>query len=126
MRKVDEGMRQVLSEAIPTLKDPRIGFVTVTAVETTSDLDQAKVWISVYGGERKRAATLEALEGASGVLQARIGRELRLRRTPRLTFVYDRAIEHGIEMTRLIDELAPPPDVPDADDADDADDRSDD
>lgn len=118
MRKVDEGVKQVLSEAIPTLKDPRIGFVTVTSVETTSDLDQARVWVSVYGNERKRAATLAALDSAAGVLQARIGRELRLRRTPRLTFVYDRAIEHGIEMTRLIDELAPP-DAPADDDADD-------
>jgi ribosome-binding factor A len=107
MRKVDEGVRQVLSEAIPTLKDPRIGFVTVTAVETTTDLDHAKVWVSVYGSEKAREATLRALEGASGILQARIGRELRLRRTPRLTFVYDRSVEHGVAMTKLIDELAP-------------------
>ncbi|MGL6280569.1 MAG: 30S ribosome-binding factor RbfA [Gaiella sp.] len=115
MRKVDEGVKQVLSEAIPTLKDPRIGFVTVTAVETTNDLEFAKVWVSVYGSEKKRAATLRALEGAAGALQARIGRELRLRRTPHLTFVYDRAIEHGVTMTKLIDELAPPPetDLPD-------------
>lgn len=113
MRKVDEGVRQVLSEAIPTLKDPRIGFVTVTAVETTSDLDHAKVWVSVYGGAKQREATLRALEGAAGVLQARVGRELGLRRTPRLTFVYDRAVEHGVAMTKLIDELAP------ADEADD-------
>lgn len=115
MRKVDEGVRQVLSEAIPTLKDPRIGFVTVTAVETTSDLDHAKVWVSVYGGERQRAATLRALEGAAGPLQARLGRELGLRRTPRLTFVYDRSVEHGVTMTKLIDELTP------ADDDDGAD-----
>jgi ribosome-binding factor A len=108
MRKVDEGVRQVLSEAIPTLKDPRIGFVTVTAVETTTDLEHAKVWISVYGSEKARAATLRALDGAKGALQARVGRELRLRRTPHLTFVYDRAVEHGIAMTKLIDELAPP------------------
>ena len=107
MRKVDEGLRQVLSEAIPTLKDPRIGFVTVTTVETTTDLDHAKVWVSVLGGERARRETLRALEGAVGVLQARIARELHLRRTPRLEFVYDRSVEHGVAMTRLIDELAP-------------------
>lgn len=107
MRKVDEGVRQVLSEAIPTLKDPRIGFVTVTTVETTTDLEHAKVWVSVYGSEKARDATLRALEGASGILQSRIGRELRLRRTPRLTFVYDRSVEHGVAMTKLIDELAP-------------------
>ena len=108
MRRVDEALKQVLSEAIPTLKDPRIGFVTVTAVETTSDLDHAKVWVSVFGGEGQRQTTLQALDGASGVLQGRIGQELGLRRTPHLEFVYDRAIEHGVRMTHLIDELAPP------------------
>lgn len=107
MRRVDEAIKQVLSEAIPTLKDPRIGFVTVTAVDTTSDLDHAKVWVSVFGGEKKREATLVALGGATGVLQARLNRELRLRRIPHLEFVYDRAVEHGVRMTHLIDELAP-------------------
>lgn len=113
MRRVDEGVKQVLSETIPTLKDPRIGFVTVTAVETTSDLDHAKVWVSVLGSEKQRDATMRALEGAVGVLQAAINRELHLRRTPRLEFTYDRAIEHGVAMTKLIDELAPGPE-PDA------------
>ena len=107
MRRVDEAVKQVLSEAIPKLKDPRIGFVTVTAVDTTSDLDQAKVWVSVFGNERQRASTLAALESASGVLQAALNRQLKLRRTPRLEFVYDRAVEHGVRMTHLIDELAP-------------------
>jgi ribosome-binding factor A len=111
MRKVDEVMRQVLSEEIPTLKDPRIGFVTLTRVETTSDFDQARVFVSVYGSEKQRDATLQALESAAGVLQARIGRQLRLRRTPRLSFVYDRAIGRGVEMTKLIDELAPTDDA---------------
>ncbi len=107
MRRVDAAMKQALSEAIPTLKDPRIGFVTVTTVETSRDLDHAKVWLSVFGNARQREKTLEALASASGVLQARVNRELKLRRTPRLEFVYDRAIEHGVRMTHLIDELAP-------------------
>ena len=107
MRRIDEAMKQVLSEGIPTLKDPRIGFVTVTAVETSRDLDHAKVWVSVFGSERQRERTLEALAGAVGVLQARVNRELKLRRTPHLEFVYDRAVEHGVRMTHLIDELSP-------------------
>ena len=107
MRRIDEAMKQVLSEAIPTLKDPRIGFVTVTTVETSRDLDHAKVWVSVFGSDRQREKTLEALGGAVGVLQARINRELKLRRTPHLEFVYDRAVEHGVRMTHLIDELSP-------------------
>lgn len=107
MRRIDEAMKQVLSEGIPTLKDPRIGFVTVTAVETSRDLDHAKVWVSVFGSDRQRKRTLEALAGAAGVLQARVNRELKLRRTPHLEFVYDRAVEHGVRMTHLIDELSP-------------------
>jgi phosphoesterase RecJ-like protein len=66
------------------------------------------VWVSVLGGEGQQKKTLRALDGAAGVLQGRIGKELGLRRTPRLEFVYDRAVEHGVRMTRLIDELAPP------------------
>jgi len=107
MRRIDEAMKQVLSEEIPTLKDPRIGFVTVTTVETSRDLDHAKVWVSVFGTDRQRERTLEALAGARGVLQARVNRSLKLRRTPQLEFVYDRAVEHGVRMTHLIDELAP-------------------
>ncbi len=105
MRRVDESLRQLLSEAVPELKDPRIGFVTVTGVETSADLRHAKVFVSVLGGERGRARTLAALESARGVLQARIANELRLRRTPRLAFEYDQAVERGVRMSRLIDEL---------------------
>jgi ribosome-binding factor A len=105
MRRVDEAVKHVLSEAIPELKDPGIGFVTVTGVKTTSDLAQATVWVSVLGSERQRSRTLEALERASGVLQGRIARELRLRRTPQLGFAYDQSVERGVRMTRLIDDL---------------------
>ncbi len=105
MRRVNESVRQVLSEAVPELKDPRIGFVTVTGVETTPDLQQARVFVSVFGSARKRAATLEALAAAHGVLQARLGRELRMKRTPQLAFEYDRSVEEGVRMSKLIDEL---------------------
>ena len=109
MRRVDEAIKAVVSEAIPTLKDPRIGFVTVTGVDTTSDLAQATVWLSVYGSERQQEATLAALDGAAGLLQARINRELHLRRTPQLVFQYDQSVEHGVRMTKLIDDLDPGP-----------------
>ena len=110
MRRVDESLREVLSEAIQTLKDPRIGFVTVTGVKTTADLKESTVFVSVLGGEAKLRRTLEGLTAARGVLQARINSELRLRRTPQLTFEYDPTVERGVRMTKLIDELAP--DVP--------------
>jgi ribosome-binding factor A len=114
MRRVNEAVKQVLSESVPELKDPRIGFVTVTGVETTSDLRQAKVFVSVLGSERSRARSMAGLEAAQGVLQGRIAKELRLKRTPQLTFEYDPAVERGVRMTSLIDELAP-------DDPDDSD-----
>lgn len=104
---MNEAIRQVLSDALPTLKDPRIGFVTVTGVETSRDLEHATVWVSVMGTERERERTLERLEAAHGVLQSRVARELRLRRTPVLAFAYDPAVERGVRLTKMIDELAP-------------------
>ena len=106
-RRVNAAVREVLSEAVGELKDPRIGFVTVTGVETTTDLRQAVVFVSVLGGERKREQSIEGLQAAHGLLQARIARELRLKRTPQLTFQYDPTVERGVRMTQLIDELAP-------------------
>jgi ribosome-binding factor A len=107
MRRVNESVRQVLAETLPELKDPRIGLVTVTGVDTTPDLRHATVFVSVLGSARKRRATLDGLAAAHGVLQARLGRQLRMKRTPQITFEYDPSVEHGVRMTRLIDELAP-------------------
>jgi ribosome-binding factor A len=107
MRRVNESVRQVLSEAVGELKDPRIGFVTVTGVETSPDLRQARVYVSVLGSEQKRKASLAGLAAAHGVLQARLARELRMKRTPQLAFEYDPSVERGVRMTQLIDELAP-------------------
>lgn len=107
MRRVNEAVRQVLSEAVGELKDPRIGFVTVTGVETSTDLREARVFVSVLGSERNRDRTLEGLAAAHGILQARIGRELRMKRTPQLAFEYDPTVERGVRMSQLIDELNP-------------------
>ena len=107
MRRVNESVRQVLSESIGQLKDPRIGFVTITGVETSADLRYARVYLSVLGAERKRAQTLAGLEAARSLLQAQLGRELRMKRTPQLAFEYDPSVESGVRMTKLIDELAP-------------------
>ena len=105
MRRVNESVRQVLAEAIPELKDPRIGLVTVTGVDTAPDLRHATVFVSVLGSARKRRAGLQGLEAAHGLLQGRLARELRLKRTPQLTFEYDPSVERGVRMSRLIDEL---------------------
>jgi ribosome-binding factor A len=113
MRRVNESLKQVLAETIPELKDPRIGLVTLTAVDTTPDLRRATVFVSVLGSRRKREATLVGLDAAHGLLQARLAQQLRLKRTPQLTFQYDPSVERGVRMTRLIDELAPDDDDPD-------------
>jgi len=113
MRRVNEALREVLSEGIGELKDPRIGFVTVTGVRASTDLRQATVFVSVLGSEKKRDATLAGLESSRAPLQARVNRELRLKRTPQLRFEYDQSIEEGVRLSKLIDELSP--DEPDAD-----------
>ena len=107
MRRVNESIKEVLSEAVGSLQDPRIGFVTVTGVETSPDLRHAHVFVSVLGSESRREQTLAGLASAHGILQARIADELRLKRTPQLTFEYDPTIERGVRMSQLIDELAP-------------------
>jgi len=106
MRRVDEAVKEVLSEGIGELKDPRIGFATVTGVRTSADLRHARVFVSVLGSERKRERSLEGLAAAHGVLQARLARQLRMKRTPQLAFEYDPSVERGVRMTQLIDELA--------------------
>lgn len=106
-RRVNEAIRQVLSDVLPTLKDPRIGFVTVTGVQAATGFAHATVFVSVLGTEQERERTLEGLKAAHGVLQAHVARELRLRRTPVLTFEYDPTVERGVRLTKIIDELAP-------------------
>jgi ribosome-binding factor A len=113
MRRVNEALKEVVSEGLGELKDPRLGFVTVTAVRASPDLDHATVYVSVLGSEKKRRATLAGLASSHGVLQARIARELRLKRTPQLAFEYDQTVERGVRLSKLIDELAPPDDTSD-------------
>jgi ribosome-binding factor A len=111
MRRVNESVRQVLAETLPELKDPRIGLVTVTGVDTAPDLRHAVVFVSVLGSEKKKRATMVALDAAHGVLQSSLAKQLRLKRTPQLTFEYDQSVEHGVRMSQLIDQLAPEDDA---------------
>jgi ribosome-binding factor A len=108
MRRVNEAVREVLSSQLAEgLKDPRIGFVTVTGVDTTPDLRHARVYVSILGDERQREDALEGLRSSRGFLQGKIGDELRMKRTPTLDFVYDETVARADRMTRLIDEVAP-------------------
>jgi ribosome-binding factor A len=109
MRRVDEAMREVLSGAITSgLKDPRVGFVTVTAVETTPDLRQARVYVSVLGDDAVRRRSLDGLRSAHGYLQRRVADELRLKHTPTLDFVYDDTADRGQRIEELLDREAGP------------------
>jgi ribosome-binding factor A len=105
MRRVNGAIRQVLADALAgELADPRLGFVTVTDVNTSPDLRQARVFVSVLGDEDVREGTLAALASAHGVLQARIASQLSLKRTPRLEFLYDPTTDRALRVESLIRE----------------------
>ena len=109
MRRVDEAMREVLSAAITSeLKDPRVGFVTVTAVETSPDLRHARVYVSVLGDAGVRRRSLDGLRSAHGYLQRRVADELRLKHTPTLDFVYDDTADRGQRIEALLAEREEP------------------
>ena len=103
MRRVDEALREVLSDAIThELKDPRVGFVTVTDVKTSPDLRQARVYVGVLGDADAVASSLEGLRSAHGFLQGRVGDELRLKNTPALQFVHDDTAARAQRLERLM------------------------
>ncbi len=107
MRRVDEAMREVLSDAITQdLKDPRIGFVTVTAVDTSPDLRHARVFVSVLGDDSQRKLTMAGLRSAHGFLQRRVAGELRTKNTPTLEFAYDDTAERAQRVEKLLREEA--------------------
>ena len=105
MRRVNEAVREVLSARIAEgLNDPRIGFVTLTSVDTSPDLSHARVYVSVLGGDAERADTMAGLGSAHGLLQQAIARELRMKHTPTLQFVFDESIDRGMRITELLDD----------------------
>lgn len=113
MRRVDEAVREVLADAIPRcVKDPRVGFVTVTDVNTSPDLRHAQVFVSVLGDEGERAAAIAGLSSAHSVLQHELSRRLRMKRTPTLTFHCDETALRAARLESLIERVAPPPDEP--------------
>jgi ribosome-binding factor A len=111
MRRVDEAIRQVIGDAVTAdVKDPRVGFVTVTDVKTSADLRHARVFVSVLGADGSRSeawqreASLAGLRSAHGFLQARVAQELHLKRTPTLEFAYDETTDRALRLEQLIDE----------------------
>lgn len=110
MRRVDEAMREVLSGVVTReLKDPRIGFVTVTDVKTSPDLRHARVFVSVLGDDTVREASLAGLQSAHGFLQSRLAASLRMKHTPQLDFRYDDTAERAFALEAVLRELKPAP-----------------
>ncbi len=104
--RVGEQMKKELSEIIGRkIKDPRIGFVTVTDVQVTGDLQQAKVFISVLGDEEQRENTLKGLAKAKGFIRSEIGQRIRLRKTPEIIFEFDESIDYGNRIESLLHQL---------------------
>ena len=105
MRKVNELVREVVAEAVQDLKDPRIGFLTITGAETSPDLRHAVVYYSVLGTDEEKEGTAVALKSAKSRIQSALGRETRLRYTPVLEFKVDPSIDEGIRITRILADL---------------------
>ncbi len=114
MRRVDEAIRQVIGDVVAKdIKDPRVGFVTVTDVRTSPDLSHARVYVSVLGERgrpsepEQREASLDGLRSAHGFLQGRIAAELRLKRTPALEFSYDDTTDRAMRVEQILDQIGP-------------------
>jgi ribosome-binding factor A len=104
--RVGEQIKKELSVILQSeLKDPRIGFITVTGVEVTNDLSQAKVYLSVLGNDEQKEETLKALAKANGFLRSELGRRVRLRHTPELVFKFDTSIEYGSRIEEMLRSL---------------------
>jgi len=105
LERLAEEIREEASVIVPALKDPRIGFVTITRVTVTSDLGLATVFVGVLGSEAERKKTLDGLRAASGYVRRELGRRLTIRRTPEIQFEYDKGLEATERVARLLDGL---------------------
>ncbi|MDQ0494318.1 MULTISPECIES: 30S ribosome-binding factor RbfA [Paenibacillus] len=104
--RVGEQIKKELSLLIQTeLKDPRIGFITVTGVDVTNDLSQAKVYLSVLGDEEQKTSSLKALDKANGYLRSELGKRIRLRHVPELIFKIDESIAYGSRIEKLLSDI---------------------
>lgn len=102
---MNELVREVVAEAVTDLKDPRIGFLTITGAETSPDLRHAVVYYSVLGSDEEKSATADALGSAKSRIQGVLGRETRMRYTPVLDFKVDPSIDEGLRISRILADL---------------------
>jgi len=104
--RLAETLKEEISQLIRVeLKDPRIGFVTLTSVDVADDLSHAKVYVSVLGTEEEGNASLDALNRAAGFVRSEIGKRVRLRHVPSIVFKYDPSIQHGAHIAKLLKDV---------------------
>lgn len=104
--RLAEAIKKEMSDLLrEELKDPRIGFATITGVDVSSDLKYAKIYVSVYGNNEERDATMKALKKAQGFIRTELGRRIRLRHVPEITFKLDESMVHGARVIELIEEV---------------------
>jgi len=104
--RINEEVKKELSNIIRNLKDPRIQMMTsVVAVQVAPDLKTCKAYISVLGTEEQAKATMEGLRSASGFIKNQLARSVNLRNTPEITFILDQSIEHGLHISKILDDL---------------------
>lgn len=105
-KKMAEAIKEEVSDIISAkLKDPRVGFTTVTAVETSKDIHYATVYVSILGDESQQKETMETLKNAAGFIRTELGTRIRIRHVPELRFVQDRAMEHHAQINALIKQI---------------------
>lgn len=105
--RIGEAIKAEISDILKSeLKDPRVGFASIVKVEVSNDLRHSKVYVSVLGGEEEKRRTLEGLRSARGFIRGEIGRRIRLRHAPEISFELDESIEQGIRLSKLIDEIS--------------------
>lgn len=111
--KLAELIKQEVSDILrKRVKDPRIGFVSITDVEVTGDLRHAKIFFSVLGDEVEKEETMEGLEVATGYIRRELGQRIRVRHVPELLFRYDNSLEHGARISRILNDLKEEGEVP--------------
>ncbi|MFD2171308.1 30S ribosome-binding factor RbfA [Tumebacillus lipolyticus] len=104
--RVGEQLKKEIVDIVRTeVKDPRVGFVTITEVEASGDLQHATIFVSVMGNEEQRKATMDALQKAAGFIRAEVGRRVRLRRTPELHFKLDTSLDYSTRITKVLREI---------------------
>ena len=106
VRKIQEFIKQEVSSIIlRDLKDPRLGFVTITDAKITGDLREATVYVSLFGSDEQKKGTMEALRGANGYIRSEVGKRLQIRYAPQIEFKEDTSLDYGIKIDKILKDI---------------------